>query len=864
MKFTLKDYQEDAVVQVLERLKKATERWHKDSDLHAFSMTATTGAGKTVMLAAILEALFHGDDYFDHEAEPGAVVIWFSDDPSLNAQSLFRLREASDRLTLSDLVIIENNFQRQTFEAGKVYFLNTQKLSKSSLLVRGHDPEYSGTENIGGRTLMPDARAFSIWDTIRNTIENPKLTLYLVLDEAHRGMNSSGRNSEKPTIVKRLINGSGSVPGIPIVLGISATIERFKKAIADMKNRTELPSVAVDSKKVQDSGLLKDTIALDVPDEAGQFDTVLVRRGTDKLKEITEAWDDYAKRQGQDKTVQPLMVLQVPNKPNPKDISKSLDIVYEQWPELPYDAVAHVLGEHSTQTFGKYEVPYISPERVQESTWVRILIAKDAISNGWDCPRAEVMVSFRPAKDKTHIAQLLGRMVRSPLARRIPGNGRLNSVDCLLPFFDPQSVQDVVDTIMTGGEDGEELPGRSVLINPEEVNHNPNIPEAVWDRLLSLPSQILPRKQVKPVKRLTILAHHLATDNLLANAGEKAHEEMHKALDAAGVRYAEEISEQRSNVLNFQGKTGKAKVGVKEKTKFESFIEVADYAVIEDAYKRATRHISPDLAKTYSEYLSDKDEVAEDDEIALVNAHVQVAALGLVESVIEYLELEADKLSNKWLNEYRVEIKDFLDERQEVYRDISKMSKEPRDTELTKPTSRMQPITLRESTAKKEKPLPRFEKHLLCAVDGLFPEHFNSWEGKVVNAELARKGFVGWYRNPSRASPDSLGVVYYDEDETRIMRPDFIFFAKGHQNRIVADIVDPHGIHLADALPKLKGLADYAATHGKDYRRIETVAEIDSTLKVIDLQEPSVRAIVESAKSISAVWNSEAATDYLV
>ena len=85
---------------------------------------------------------------------------------------------------------------------------------------------------------------------------------------------------------------------------------------------------------------------------------------------------------------------------------------------------------------------------------MRVLIAKDAISTGWDCPRAEVMVSFRPAKDHTHITQLLGRMVRTPLARRIPGNDRLNSVDCLLPFFDTKTVEAVVDALMQGGGDG--------------------------------------------------------------------------------------------------------------------------------------------------------------------------------------------------------------------------------------------------------------------------------------------------------------------------------------------------------------------------------------------------------------------------
>ena len=96
MKFTLKDYQEEAVKDVLTNLEKAARRWHEDGDKHAFSLTATTGAGKTVMAAAVFEALFHANDYFDFERDPGAVVIWFSDDPSLNEQSRFRLLEASD------------------------------------------------------------------------------------------------------------------------------------------------------------------------------------------------------------------------------------------------------------------------------------------------------------------------------------------------------------------------------------------------------------------------------------------------------------------------------------------------------------------------------------------------------------------------------------------------------------------------------------------------------------------------------------------------------------------------------------------------------------------------------------------------
>lgn len=863
MRFTLKDYQEDAVKDVLDNLRKAAKRWHQDGDRHAFSLTATTGAGKTVMAAAVFEALFHGDDNFDFEPDPGAVVIWFSDDPALNAQSHFRLREASDRLTLSDLVIVHNTFSREKLEPGKVYFLNTQKLSKSSRLVRGHELGEEGVETNRQRAIMPDMRAYSIWDTIQNTIEDPDLTLYLVLDEAHRGMKSSGSNSgnEKPTIIKRLINGADSVPGIPIVLGISATVERFNSAIADMRGRATLPNVMVDSGKVQASGLLKDTIILDAPNEAGQFYTVLVRRGTDKLIEITTAWENYAKKQDDADTVAPLMVVQVPNKPDHNDVGHALDTIYERWPDLPIDAVAHVFGEHTTQLFGSYSVPYISPERVQESTWVRILIAKDAISTGWDCPRAEVLVSFRPAKDRTHITQLLGRMVRTPLARRIPGNERLNAVDCLLPFFSAQSVKDVAKALMSGGDGGEGLPGRRVLINPEELKPNPELPDAVWEKLLSLPSQSLPKRQAKPVKRLTWLAHELSADGVLAGAGKKAHAEMHKVLNAARARYEEEIAKARNTVLTVEGKTLTTNLKTQEMS-FDDFLEAADFAVIDDAYQRSGRLISPDLATSYTEFLARSEGNKNDREVALIEARVTVAALGLVPEVKEYLEAEAEKLATKWLTTYRVEIKSLSDERQEVYRQIREMSVHPMTVDLARPASWMQPKMAREADGT-ERPLPRFERHLLCAEDRLFPEDFNSWEGEVVAAELKRADIVGWYRNPSRGSHDSLGVTYNDGAEPKIARPDFIFFAELPDGTVAADLVDPHGTQFGDSIPKLKGLARYAETYGEAYRRIDAVAKVGDVFRVLDLKVASVRTAIDEVNSIKKIYESDVAENYM-
>ena len=861
MKFTLKDYQGEAVKDVLINLKKAQKRWHQDGDKHAFSLTATTGAGKTVMAAAVFEALFFGNDDYDLEPDPGAVVIWFSDDPSLNEQSRFRLMEASDKLTITALVTVENTFLREKFQPGKVYFLNTQKLSKNSLLVRGSDSDDPAVERDAQQMpLMPDSRSHTIWDTIQNTIEDPDLTLYLVLDEAHRGMKEGGSGNGKPTIVKQLINGKGSVPGIPVVWGISATVERFNQAMSGMQGRATLPNVVVDSKKVQESGLIKDTINLDVPDEPGDFSTVLLRRGTDKLRKISEAWREYAEQQADADTVLPLMLLQIPNSPDHNEIGKWLKTIFDAWPDLRQDCIANVLGEHRTETFGGYNAPYIAPERVQELDWVRILIAKDAISTGWDCPRAEVMVSFRAASDKTHITQLIGRMVRAPLARRIPGNERLNAVDCLLPHFNQMTVQAVVTSLMTGGDSGEELPGRRVLVNPREMKPNPALPESVWEKLLSLPSQSLPKRQARPVKRLTALAHELAADGLLADAGKIAHREMHSVLDAAQVRYAGAIKNAREAVLTVEGKTVKTDVKTKAMT-FNDFIEAADYAVIDDAYKRAGRVITADLARTYSEYLAENASDDEDPEDALIEAHTTVAAIGLVADIKAYLEREAEKLSNQWLTRYRVKIKSLSDERQDVYREIREMSAQPLDVDLARPTSWLQPTSIREPSGN-ELTLPRFEKHLLCGEEGLFPEDMNSWEQSILRTEIHRNENVAWYRNPDRPSQDSLGIIYQDDDETKILRPDFLFFGRSDDGTIVVDLIDPHGHHLADSLPKLQGLARYAEAHGAAYRRIEAVAELNGTYKLLDLKEERVRAAVLTATRAKSLYESSVAEDY--
>lgn len=857
MKYTLKDeYQTPAVRDVLDRLRKARKRWREEAERTAFSLTAVTGAGKTVMAAAALEALFHGSDDHEFDADPGAVVIWFSDSPSLNEQTRFRLGQASDRLQWGDMVVMDESFVRERFSPGTIYFLNTQKLGKKSLLVRGHSGDEPDEPSLPD--VRPDSRQFTIWDTIRNTIEDPALNLYLVLDEAHRGFGTKGGSGDRPTIVRRLINGHAGVPPMPIVWGVSATVDRFNEAMKGAEERSTLPNVVVDTAAVQESGLLKDVINLEIPKKDGAFDTVLLRRATEKLRSLDDAWAAYAAKQ-KGEQVAPLLVLQVPNKASPEKIGDWLQVVFDTWPALPTDAVANVFGEHREKSFGAYRAPYIAPERVQDAKHVRVLVAKDAINTGWDCPRAEVMVSFRPAQDHTYITQLLGRMVRTPLARRIPGSDLLNSVDCLLPHFDEPTVAAVVKALLTdedGGDGG--VPGRRVLINGTDMGRNPAVPADVWERFEALPSQAPPSAAPKPVRRLTLLAHRLANDGLVPDAGKIAHARLHKTLDGLRAELADEIAGARKSVETVEGLTMSARLRDKRMS-LDGFMEAADYAVVNEAYGRARRVLSPDVARTYVDHLTKNEEP--DDVEAIMQARASIAAMGLVEEVKTRLDAAADKIASDWFNEHRVGIKNLTHERRGEYESIKREAAEPQDVELIAPWSRMENTAAREKDGT-ETPLPSWPDHLLCGDDGLYPAELNGWERKVLERERERPNFLAWYRNPARTGQDSLGIAWRDGSKWRTVRPDFLFFVRAEDGSVAVDILDPHGTQFSDALPKLKGLAAYTAAHEGLFRRVEAVADVSGQLRALDLTEPEVRAAVFDATDAKELYSGASATDY--
>lgn len=463
MRVELKDFQAGAVATLANKLQSMRRRYEQDGELSSICLASPTGSGKTVMCAATIEALFFGDDDLSLMPDENAVVLWLSDSPSLNEQTSVRFSNVADKLADSildrrHLVTITNDFgaAHDILEPRHVYFLSKDLLSKNGLLTKG-------SEANSGRVF---------WDILDRTIRDPERNLYLFIDEAHRGLGANA-SSERgtATIYASLIDGLDGRAAMPIVVGVSATPQRFEAAMDQRADRVRMPKVAVTPREVQESGLLKDIIELRVPEKDDPVEHQYLTMACERYALACREWGEYCAREGES-PVNPLLLIQATDNVSSSALAEMCDQITGLVPGLSEAmSFANVFGEHKDIAAGKYLIPYVEPEFVQDTSRIRVLFAKEAVSNGWDCPRAEVIFSQRRRSDSTYIAQLVGRMVRTPLARRIESDDLLNSVACYLPQFNPESTQDVVDYLMGRKDDmGESSIGKqNIVLNPVTI-----------------------------------------------------------------------------------------------------------------------------------------------------------------------------------------------------------------------------------------------------------------------------------------------------------------------------------------------------------------------------------------------------------
>lgn len=821
MKITLKQFQGDCVKE-LHRQFRTVQNIVTSEQTVALLLNAPTGSGKTVMATAFVEELLRGSETDDPDTD--YCFLWLTDQPELNKQTFDKMKATSD-LPVESLVIINGGFDLERLLPSHIYFLNTQKLGANSSFVR------SG-----------DKRTFTLWETITNTVDADPKHFVLIIDEAHRG--TQGKDAtEAETIVQKFLKGSpGELPAIPQVLGISATPDRFVQLCLAM-NRL-LSKVEVKPEWVRESGLLKELVDLYYLDEKQPGDvTMLVQAARDWLA-YREQWAAYGAAE-HETTPRPILVVQVEDARtgtvgrSKTDLGMVVNTLAKTiGAEATNGWLAHAFQDDSGFDVGNHHVRYLAPSEIDQDSDVKVVLFKTSLNTGWDCPRAEVMVSFRTAKDETAIAQLVGRMVRAPLGRRIDANEHLNTVALYLPFYDRDTVERIVKRLT--GDPGI-MPPAKVREGKESVTLSRNAElAACFDVLQALPSYTVPpSRPIKPVIRLGKLAGLLAATGLEKNPvktyrarlvgvlqkkrqaleSDSAFEQLMKEALLLDVRRrrivwgAPSVDGDQEDLLPPEVAATAIKAAVADEN-------------IDDLFAEAGRRLGEGLHK---EYLRARMKEG----VEARRAKLELYALVASPSVLELIDEDADAQRIAWTNEHKAAFAGLDERYRQAFRDLQGAGAESVAETIEAPPNI--------EWTKAEK---KWERHLYVDPNGEFPEDFgaSSWERKVVESELKNDNIVGWFRNPPR-KPWSLCVTRLEGTRTVPFYPDLIFFRET-AGVIIADLIDPHLLAAEDMPARAVRLAQYAQMHGHQFGRIEMVIyerANDEAGKHIDLTDEKLR-----------------------
>lgn len=430
MNVDLFQFQTIAVNELRAKTAEALGSYYRTHTPQVVSLQAPTGSGKTIIMVSLVEDILYGTESYSEQ--PNAIFVWLSDSPQLNGQSKNKFLK-SDKISVSRCITVrEDNFDQEFFDDGNIYFINTQKITRTANLCK-----------------HSDSRQYTIWETIENTARQKSNRLYFIIDEAHRGMqgNEAGRAT---TIMQRFLKGApdfGLTAPVPLVIGVSATAARFNNLIGDINST--LQKVIVKPADVRSSGLLKDRIIITYPNDAQKSNEMAVLdAATDEWISKVRHWAQYCKEQHY-KYINPVFVVQVKAGTGGNVSDSNLDDIIAKIEDkmkvrFHENDVVHTFGDVSTLTLNGLKVHHIEPNDIVDDLRVKVVLFKENLSTGWDCPRAETMMSFRKAEDVTYIAQLLGRMVRTPMQSHIKVDDSLNDVRLFLPYFNRGNVESVV------------------------------------------------------------------------------------------------------------------------------------------------------------------------------------------------------------------------------------------------------------------------------------------------------------------------------------------------------------------------------------------------------------------------------------
>ncbi len=800
MKLTLFDFQKDALHQLRDKLT-ATRNFASSDNPQAIAFSAPTGSGKTLVMTALFEAILDEPDDqlewpLDWQPQPDAVILWVSDMPELNEQTKLKIENTSDRVyRVNQLIPIDASFDAERLAGGKVYFINTQKLGNEKRL-----------------TKVGDGRNWSIWTTLTNTAKALPNRFYVVIDEAHRGM-TSGRNAQAAqTLMQRFVLGypEAGLVRMPLVIGVSATPRRFMNLLEHAPHT--IHKIAIPAEEVRKSGLLKDRILIHHPETATTAEMALLEEAARRWGQMTTAWGAYCQDE-KEQTIWPVLVVQVENGSDRQltktDLGAALTVIESAiGRRLNEGEVAHAMHDTGDLDVGGRRVRKVDASRIDADKNIGVVFFKTSLSTGWDCPRAEVMMSFRRAEDHTYIAQLLGRMVRTPLARRIEKDAALNDVHLFLPYFDTGAVESVVASLHNAEDVPPAETGSSrhlvVLKRREGID---GIFTALDDRVTY---RVNAARAQSPLRRYMAISRSLTIDaidedtwnaakrQIVAWMGQRIAEIKAGGQFEAAARAITQVGLRTLAVNNGSGVT----------------VPMADYHIdasdvdIDRLFEEAGRAFSHGLQMEYWRTHADRDAL-----------EVKVEAIVLARNAAEMaiLESKAEAAFDSLYDQHKKSIYRLKEQRRVNYEKLRLATARPNGV----------PWHLPASIDFKRLPTdPLWERHLYVEGNGLFRAELGSWEASVLKEELARSEVVGWLRNLDR-KPWSLEIPYETGGDVRPMFPDLVVVRKTGSDFAI-DILEPHDPSLSDNFEKAVGLAKFAEQHGALFGRIQLIRKQSS------------------------------------
>ena len=344
----------------------------EDEDPKLIVFQAPTGAGKTIMLAEAMSRIVK-----ELGGQKELAFVWISVN-ALHEQSKEKLEKHFENERLLDCISI-NEIQNNIIEQNQIVFVNWDSLNKEGISLFMSDNE----------------KDWNLSKVAENTRDEGR-NIVLIIDESHR----TAKTSKSQEIV--------SMIGPKLTIEVSATPK--EGVTNDHKITVKLSEVVAE-------GMIKEGIQINSGLGRVQTNEDIVREALKKRKELKRLYEE-AKTD-----INPLLLIQIPKKKKsdirePED--KIIEILNKDGITIENGKLALWLAEKDK----KKNLDYLE----NHDSGVDVLVFKEAIAQGWDCPRASILLLQREWNAENYVfnIQTLGRIMRMPEQKHYENYSALN------------------------------------------------------------------------------------------------------------------------------------------------------------------------------------------------------------------------------------------------------------------------------------------------------------------------------------------------------------------------------------------------------------------------------------------------------